>query len=133
MKRVFLDTNILIDLLGRPEYVNTARKVLIQGINSDCAFFVSYLSLANYAYISRKIGRDILYENLSLFISVFTVVSNDVKQLRKALEMEGVDFEDILQFQAAKVAKCDLIITRNKKDFSFSDIPVLTPDEFLAI
>ena len=41
-------------------------------------------------------------------------------------------FEDGLQYQCALEESVDCIITRNKKDFFGSKIPVYTPDEFLA-
>ena len=37
----------------------------------------------------------------------------------------------MLQYQAAKDANCDCIITRNEKDFVFSDIPVMSPASYL--
>ena len=48
------------------------------------------------------------------------------------LRLRPKDFEDALQYFAAKQANADYIITRNKKDFGFSDIPVLEPGEFLS-
>ena len=41
------------------------------------------------------------------------------------------DYEDSLQYFSALRHECDVIITRNVKDFTESVIPVLTPDEFL--
>jgi len=42
------------------------------------------------------------------------------------------DFEDGLQYYSAIENEIDVIITRNKKDFKNSKIPVLTAKEFLA-
>ncbi len=41
-----------------------------------------------------------------------------------------MNFEDALQYYSAKSVKADYIITRNTKDFTYSDIKVLTPREF---
>ena len=41
------------------------------------------------------------------------------------------DFEDCLLATCAKSNQCEGIITRNTKDFLFSEIPTVTPDEFL--
>lgn len=41
------------------------------------------------------------------------------------------DIEDAMQHYAAMQSECDVIITRNVKDFSQSDIPVFSPDEYL--
>lgn len=47
--------------------------------------------------------------------------------------MGGYEIEDAVQYYAALQAKADYIISRNKKDFSFSEIEVLTPHEFLLL
>ena len=41
------------------------------------------------------------------------------------------DLEDSFQHQCAIKAKCDVLITINKKHFPCKDIPVMTPEEFL--
>ena len=43
------------------------------------------------------------------------------------------DYEDGLQYLCAMNSKSDIIITRNKKDFKLSNIPVYTPQEFLDL
>ncbi len=53
------------------------------------------------------------------------------KAVDEALQLRKEDFEDVLQYFSAKQANVDCIITRNKKDFTFSDIPVYTPAEFM--
>lgn len=49
-----------------------------------------------------------------------------------AIRLRAKDFEDALQYYTAKENGVDCIITRNKKDFYFSDFPVYTPEEFLS-
>jgi predicted nucleic acid-binding protein len=44
-----------------------------------------------------------------------------------------MNFEDALQYYSAKSVKADYIITRNTKDFTYSDIKVLTPREFTSL
>lgn len=72
-----------------------------------------------------------IFENLNLLLDLFEIIPNDKEQIKKALKTDGSDFEDILQYQSAKFAKCDVILTRNSKDFPFSDIPLMTVTEFL--
>ena len=47
------------------------------------------------------------------------------------MESKFKDFEDAMQYFSAKHEDIDYIITRNKKDFTASDIPVLKPQEFV--
>jgi len=51
--------------------------------------------------------------------------------IEKGLNSEFSDFEDSLQYFSALRTNCDIIITRNGKDFKKSQIPIMTPDEFL--
>ena len=63
---------------------------------------------------------------------IHTLQINEI-QLQEALSVIAPDFEDMLQIVCAKTHDCDAIITRNKKDFVFSTIPLYTPTEFLQI
>lgn len=66
-----------------------------------------------------------------MITQLFNIVENNKKQLEKALSIEASDFEDVLQYMCAKDAGCDCIITRNQKDFDFSDIPVMSASDYL--
>jgi hypothetical protein len=49
-----------------------------------------------------------------------------------ALNSKFKDFEDALQnFAATRSGEIDVIITRNVKDYSKSQIAVLTPEDFI--
>lgn len=63
--------------------------------------------------------------------SLFEVVSIGKQAIKMALDLKYTDFEDAVQYFSAKQANADCIITRNKKDFTFSDILVYTPAEFM--
>ena len=61
------------------------------------------------------------------------LLSLDDKRTELALSDDNLpDFEDGLQYYSAIENQIDVIITRNKKDFRNSKIPVLTAKEFLA-
>ena len=89
--------------------------------------------MANVAYVARK-GRiqAELYELLQGLSEMMEILTMDEKQFQEALSIASADFEDVLQYICAKTFECDLIITRNKKDFKFSTIKVLSPEEFLS-
>ena len=132
MKRAFVDTNFIVDLVARPEYSPIAKEVLTKGREKRIKFSLCFLSLANYAYIDRKQEREKLYENLRRLYTVFEILPNNKENIVYSINLNPKDFEDAIQYSAALNGKCDCIITRNKKDFiEFSQIPVLTPSEFL--
>lgn len=64
------------------------------------------------------------------FIEVCSVDSNDIFS---SCDSAWCDYEDSVQFQVAKKSACDIIVTRNTRDFFNSDISVLTPDEVIGI
>lgn len=132
MKRAFVDTNFIVDLVARPEYSSMAKEVLTKGREKRIKFSLCFLSLANYAYIDRKQEREKLHENLRMLCTVFEILPNNKKNIVYSINLNPKDFEDAIQYSATLNGKCDCIITRNKKDFiEFSQIPVLTPSEFL--
>lgn len=128
MKRIFIDTNILIDLLLKREGYTAAANILT--IREEK--IVSVLTMANIAYILRKtLKGDSLYAALEKLSNLVSVESLTTKDYQDALNLKAVDFEDALQYFCAYSSGCDVIITRNKKDFTFSRLPVLSPDEYL--
>lgn len=132
MNKVFLDTNFIIDLLVRgPEYSIVAKRVLDEGTVRDYEFYVSFLSVANFAYINRKVEKKRLRENIELICDLFNVIPNDKNDLIQAWEYDTSDYEDAVQYSSALSMKCDCIITRNESDYSFSKIPICSPSGFL--
>lgn len=133
MKKVFLDTNILLDFVTGREGVEDASSILQLGEDEKVCLTTSFLTMANVAYVARK-GRiqAELYELLQGLSEMIKVLTMDEKQLHEALSIASADFEDVLQYVCAKTFECDVIVTRNKKDFKFSAIRVLAPEEFLS-
>lgn len=131
MNNIFWDTNLILDLLARPEFSNSANIILQKGKERGITICISFLSLANFAYILRKNNKDELFEFLRFLCKNFKVLKNDSDDILRALEIDAKDFEDAIQYETAIVGNCECIITRNKKDFNFSQIPVFTPEEFI--
>lgn len=130
MKKIFLDTNFIIDFLLRDDYKKSSQMFLAEGVRRGYAFHISYLSVANFAYIARKLSREQLYSHLRVLTDIFSIADCTSSQISRAISLDASDFEDNLQYQAAKDAKCECIITRNEKDFEFSDIPVMSATEY---
>ncbi|MDE6787122.1 MAG: PIN domain-containing protein [Muribaculaceae bacterium] len=131
MKRLFLDTNFVIDYFVREDFQGDAEKILTIEKLGRTQFFISYLSVANFAYIMRKMPSEDLKLLIKRICKSFIVISNTEAQIQRALELDAKDFEDSLQYQAAFDAGCDCIITRNEKDYVFSEIPVKSPATYL--
>lgn len=131
--KIFVDTNVLIDLLCQREGYEQAGKILALSQNPQYALYTSVLSMANLAYILRKILKgQALYQTLGKLSKRLNISPMTQESFEKALSLKASDFEDALQYYSALQAECEMIVTRNKKDFKFSEIAVYSPDEFLA-
>lgn len=129
--KIFFDTNFILDYFIRKEYKQISEELLAKALEKDYEFFISFLSLANFAYILRKYlieERDFYLEKTT---TIFDIIPNNYSQITEALKLKANDFEDAIQYQTALEKQCDFIITRNIKDFTFSTLPIYTPEEFI--
>jgi len=131
MRRYFIDTNVLIDFLVCREGCEAATKLLARAKAGEYVVCTSVLSMANLAYILRKVlAGDVLYDTFRKmsFIEIAPMTAADYS---RAVALKGGDFEDALQYYSAKSFRCDAIITRNIKDFPFAEMPVISPADFV--
>jgi predicted nucleic acid-binding protein len=132
MRRVFLDTNILLDFALEREHAEEAEKILALGLAGAIEVCASYLSYANMGFILRHHPKEEIYSLISMMREDVLVLPADSEQLDAGLALHADDIEDALQFQCAKAAGCDVIVTNNGKDFAeFCDLPYMTATEFL--
>ena len=132
MMKVFLDTNILLDFVDNREKREYAETIIELGRQGIIELYASYLSYANMGYILRKRKQEERYRMIRNARKIATVLPCDSAQLDDALANPVKDYEDMLQYQCALAAGCDLIVTNNKRDFfEFCQLPFLTSEEFL--
>ena len=134
-QRLFLDTNVLLDvLLERPGY-QAALKLLQAGSDGRVSLCTSILSMANIAYVLRKtLNPGLLTPTLKQLSTLLEVLPMDSGQLDHALLLSGPDFEDVLQAVCAVQGGCAQLITRNPKHFNIQPglQPGWTPPRILA-
>lgn len=132
MKRVFLDTNVLLDFGLNRKGAAEAEKILALGLAGAIEVCASYLSYANMGFILRHHAKEEIYDLVAKMREDVLVLPTDSSQLDKGLTLFADDFEDALQYQCAKANSCDVIITNNGKDYAeFCDLPFMTAAEFL--
>ena len=132
MIKAFIDTNVLIDLLLERDGCQDAATILLCQKEQKCSWFLSSLTMANIAYILRKKFKGIaLYNALNKLKTFFSVVSLTADNVESALMLQATDFEDALQYFSAANIQADVIVTRNEKDFYFSQISITSPKSFL--
>ncbi len=131
--RLFLDTNVMLDFLGErdPFYVSAA-KIATLADKRSLQIVVSAISYATISYFLVKYdGLEKSKDKLRKFKVISEICELDEVIIEKGLNSDFSDFEDSLQYFSALRTECDIIITRNGKDFKKSEIPVMSPDEFL--
>jgi len=131
--RVFIDTNIMLDLLGeRKPFYDPIAKIATLAEKEMLTMVASPLSFATVNYFLSKFETpEIAKEKLRKFKIICEVSSMDEQTVEKGLNSSMKDFEDALQYFCATESNCEIIITRNGKDFKTSLLPVMTADEFL--
>ena len=137
--KVFLDTNILIDLLQQRSGYEESAQILQAGEDGKICLCCSFLTMANLAFILRKsITPALLAPSIMQIKALVSVLPMDADQLSEALKMSGKDFEDILQAVCAIKGGCSAIITNDTADYKISVCegqsplpPIYTPKEFL--
>ena len=132
--RALIDTNVLIDYVQqRPPYYANAYKIVNACDKSLFEGCIAAHSVPDIHYILRKLlPADERREALRILCGIFEVIQLDKGKLLSALaDADFTDFEDCLQSLCASEFHADYIFTRNPKDFARSDIPAITPDEFL--
>lgn len=132
-RRLFLDTNVILDLLGEREpYYDSIAKLATLGDKNVLTLVVSPISFATINYFLSKFdSAQIAKEKLRKFKIICEVCKIDEHIIEKGLNSSFADFEDALQYFSAVDANCEIIITRNHKDFKQSLLPVMTAAEYL--
>ena len=135
MKKLYLDSDVLLDLLlDRVPFSNEIAELIENSIFSEIKLCTSPISITNIHYV---IGR---LENQSK-------ADLKTKKILKIVSMENIgqevidmasnsrfkDFEDAVQNFCAEQAGHKILITRNTKDYKESKLSILTPREYLAV
>lgn len=137
MRRVFLDTNVVIDFLAvRQKFVEDAAKIMTLALKGNIKVFASAITFSTASYVMARHHAN-SDENIRLTIADFIKVCNvtvvDVDSVLFATQGIFNDFEDAMQYESAVKASCEVIITRNVDDFSDSELPVYSPKDFLML
>ena len=135
MKKLFVDTNLVIDLLSRREpYYDEAATLFSLADKNQVELSVSSLTIANTSYVLLRqmdsIKAKSILRKLRLIVKILPL---DDKIVGLALNDETFsDFEDGLQYFTAIENGQETIITRNLKDFKNSKLPTITAKQFIA-
>ena len=135
MKKVFLDTNVLIDYLARRgQFFQHAALIVQLGKERKCQLLVSALSFATASFIlesHHKLTNDVIVQKFAQFVKMCNVTPVDSLIIDEAIASRFSDFEDAMQYYSAIREGADAIITRNSDDFDVAKIEFYEPQKFL--
>lgn len=133
MKKVFVDTNVLLDiLLERNPWANDAAVLLSMADRKEIELLCCSLSFSTAIYLMQrfKYSRKEIVSKLSIIKSICTVTTVNEAVIDRMLQSDFNDLEDAIQYYSALAFGAEAIVTRNTKDFAASKIPVVSPHDF---
>jgi predicted nucleic acid-binding protein len=135
MAKIFVDTDVCIDLLsGRKPFNAAAEKMFSLADTGKIETCVSSLSFANIDYVLHSQYSSVHHSRqlLATFKSLVTVLPVDSKTIELAIASDFNDFEDAIQYYCAIENGINILVTRNIKDFKKARIHIMTPEVFLT-
>ena len=133
---LLIDTNILLNYLTNRDdpYLEQSIEVVSMCASGECTGYIAFHTLSTLWYVLRKRSDSTRRQNLKDICEIFTVATASQSEIIDAIEKDSfADFEDGLQDKCAKDVGADYIITCNVKDFENSEVPAVTPDDFIKI
>lgn len=131
MKRVFFDTNILLDQLdvsrkGHMDVRGLERAIGAEGAQVMC----SWHSLSIVEYIGSKVfGLQAVHQVIRGIVNNFIIPKTGNDEAKIAFDYLSDDFEDAMQIAAAVAGGADFFVTRDRRGFVNCPIRVVTPQE----
>jgi len=134
MKKIFLDSDVLLDLLlDREPFMDDIAGIIEDSLSSDIKLCVSPITVTNINYIVGKLENQKKADTQRKKILKIVQVENVGQSIiSKASNSKFKDFEDAVQNYCAEESGHQIIITRNTKDYKESNLSILTPKEYLA-
>ena len=133
MKKLFLDSDVLLDLLlDRKPFSENISSLIEYCILNNIEMFSSPICIANINYIiekfENKTNANLKTNKLLEIIKVENVGQSEITMAKLS---NFKDFEDAIQNYACESdGSIDLILTRNTKDYKKSEISVMTPEQY---
>jgi len=134
MKKVLLDTNVILDFLLKREPNYRDAKIIIEEIvNGNVHGYITASMATDIFYILQKTNDKTFALNsladLLIILDVLTVYRDDVYFV---LQSNWGDFEDALQAHVAIRSGMNAIVTRNIKDYrNVKNIDIILPHDFI--
>ncbi|HVT58859.1 MAG TPA: PIN domain-containing protein [Thermoanaerobaculia bacterium] len=133
--RVFLDTDVILDLLlGREPFFAAAADLMVAVQDGRIEGCVSPLVFSNLFYILRQqMSAPEAVSTLRKLKLLVRVLAVDEQVIELALASSFKDFEDAIQYYTAVAHDLSAVVTRNKRDYREAELPVLDARECVEL
>lgn len=133
--QIMIDLNVLLDVIQKREpHFAASGKVLGLAAKRQIFGHIPAHALTTIHYIVAKYaGQTKAGQTIDWLLSTLKVIPAGQKEFLRARGLNMSDFEDAVVASLAETGHCQYIVSRNTGDFKNSRIPVLTPEEFLAL
>ena len=132
-KRIFLDTNVILDyLLEREPFYYDALKLWAACEEGTVEGYVSAMTVNNVHYIAHRLKSETTAMiAVRGILSVFNVVPLDKELMKLAADFHDRDYEDDIQLQSAIRSGCTHLFTRDPTHFHTKALAIVPPSSFL--
>jgi predicted nucleic acid-binding protein len=132
MITVFVDTNIILDVLLQNDFLQDSLKVFRLAEEGTIRAYVSASSMTDIFYIAKKsLTTPVARAAINQLLEIFNVVGVNGDDLKGALSLPIEDMEDALQLWCAEKIEATTLVTRDSDGFHHTKIRIVSPSDFL--
>ena len=134
MRKVFLDSDVVLDFLTkRKPFVEESMRIFEYSARKELGIYISSLSINNIHYVVSKLESvKKSKDKIGILMNLVEILPVGQSTIEKSLLSDFKNFEDGLQNFCAEEGEMNIIITRNIRDYTKSNLSIQTPKEFLA-
>lgn len=136
MTKLLIDTDVILDFFFQREpFADSAAQILSLCESKKIKGYITPVIVSNVYYLLRQTAKhEKVIEKLKLLLSITEILAIDKAIVLHALNSEFRDFEDALQNYTAELNnEIEILITLNIKDYKYSHLAIVTPDNFLQM
>lgn len=131
MKKIFWDTNVLLDLLDNKRPAHTQAKELkefLKQTSSQCLCAWHSLSVLEYVGM-KEFGKEDTWDIIREIVEEFIIPKTGTEEAKRAFTYLSGDYEDAMQTASAVIGGADYFVTGDQKGFAKSPLKVVSPLE----
>ncbi len=136
MIRIYVDANVLINYCTGQKNDTDALNFIFSKRRKEVLFTSSLAIVQTVSRLQAKgfkgreaYSREETIEKLYRILSKFTILDLSFADVETGFAQLNSDIEDNVHYALSQKAKCDAILTNNRKDFVyFNSIAIIDPD-----